>query len=266
MHTTAAPIPNPTPTPLPSLGATPTGEWTGIRWISAGPVFPQTPTAGTAKGSFATVSVYGWSRGYVGFRTAIDQIPSTSLTMVSTFSADGLHWTTGRPMDVAGLESWVDITQVVEGPSGLLAVGRYPGAACGGPSTIDALWTSTDGLTWSLVRPSADFASARVFWVDFGFDRSLGVVVGDSSSTSPSSRGGTGFSQFFGLNDLFTTSVPSITDTGMSGSDTLGLADDGSISFVLKNASGAVATTAKVAITAGMWPAVVSAPRPKPNI
>jgi hypothetical protein len=62
----------------------------------------------------------------------------------------------------------VDITQVVEGPSGLLAVGRYPGAACGGPSTIDALWTSTDGLTWSLVRPSADFASARVFWVDGG--------------------------------------------------------------------------------------------------
>jgi len=168
MHTTAAPIPNPTPTPLPSLGATPTGEWTGIRWISAGPVFPQTPTAGTAKGSFATVSVYGWSRGYVGFRTAIDQIPSMSVTMVSTFSADGLHWTTGRPMDVAGLESWVDITQVVEGPSGLLAVGRYPGAACGGPSTIDALWTSTDGLTWSLVRPSADFASARVFWVDGG--------------------------------------------------------------------------------------------------
>jgi hypothetical protein len=93
--------------------------------------------------------------------------------MVSTFSADGLHWTTGRPMEVDGLKSWVDITQVVEGPSGLLAVGRYPGAACGGPATIDALWTSTDGLDWSLVQPSADFASANfasanVYWVDGG--------------------------------------------------------------------------------------------------
>jgi hypothetical protein len=162
------PTPNPPPTSFPGVGSAPSGGWTSLTWISAGPVFPQTPTAGTAKGSFVTVSVYGWSRGYVGFRTAIDQIPSTSVTMVSTFSADGLHWTTGRPMETTGLDSWVDITQVVEGPSGLLAVGRYPGAACGGPSTIDALWTSTDGLTWSLVQPSADFASARVFWVDGG--------------------------------------------------------------------------------------------------
>ena len=100
----------------------------------------------------------------------------------------------------------------------------------------------------SSVGGSADFSDG-VLSLDGG---SLGVVVGDPSSTSPSSRAGTGFSQFFGLNDLFTTSVPSITATGMSGSDTLGLADDGSISFVLKNASGAVATTAKVAITAGM--------------
>jgi hypothetical protein len=69
-------------------------------------------------------------------------------------------------MEVAGLKSAVAITQVVEGPSGLLAVGRYPGAACGGPATIDALWTSTDGLKWSLVQPSADFASASIYWVD----------------------------------------------------------------------------------------------------
>ena len=100
----------------------------------------------------------------------------------------------------------------------------------------------------SNVDGSADFTDG-VLSLDGG---SLGLVVGDSSSTNPSSRGGTGFSQFFGLNDLFTTSVPSITDTGMSGSDSLGLADDGSISFVLKNSNGDVATTAKVDISAGM--------------
>lgn len=162
------PIPNPTPTSFPSVGAAPSGGWTSVTWISAGPVFPQTPTAGPDKGSFVTVSVYGWSRGYVGFRTAIEQGSSPGVTMVSTFSADGLHWTEGRPMEVAGLKSAVDITQVVEGSSGLLAVGRYPGAACGGPSTIDALWTSADGLTWSLVQPSADFASSSVYWVEGG--------------------------------------------------------------------------------------------------
>jgi hypothetical protein len=115
-----------------------------------------------------TVSLYGWSRGYIGFRTAIEQGSSPGVTMVSTFSADGLHWTAGRPLATGSLESWVDITQVVEGPSGLLAVGRYPGAASGGPATINALWTSTDGLTWSLVQPSADFASASVYWVNGG--------------------------------------------------------------------------------------------------
>jgi flagellar hook-associated protein 1 FlgK len=81
---------------------------------------------------------------------------------------------------------------------------------------------------------------------------SSGVVVGDPDSTNPSSRGGTGFSQFFGLNDLFTSSVPTITNTGMTGSDALGLSADGTISFVLKNADGSVAAKAKVTITAGM--------------
>ncbi|MFI5259539.1 MAG: hypothetical protein ACHQ01_08030 [Candidatus Limnocylindrales bacterium] len=114
-----------------------------------------------------TLSLYGFSRGYVGFRTAIDQASSPGAATVSTFSVDGLHWTTGRPMDVSGLESAVVITQLVEGPSGLLAVGRYPGAACG-PATIDALWTSPDGLTWSLVQPPAAFGSASVYTVDGG--------------------------------------------------------------------------------------------------
>lgn len=79
-----------------------------------------------------------------------------------------------------------------------------------------------------------------------------GLVVGDPVSTNASSRGGTGFSQFFGLNDLFTSSVPTIANTGMAGSDALGLSADGTVSFVLKNADGSVATKADVTITAGM--------------
>ena len=166
---TASPTPNPTPTALPSPGAAPTGPWSGIRWISAGPVFPQTPTASTADGS-TWVIVYGWSRGYVGFRTAVDGdfAGSQTVAMVSTSSTDGLHWTLGRPMGVEGLTGAVEITGVVEGPSGLLAVGRYPPGICGGPATVNALWTSTDGVTWSRVKPPADFASASVYTVDAG--------------------------------------------------------------------------------------------------
>ena len=79
-----------------------------------------------------------------------------------------------------------------------------------------------------------------------------GLVVSDTDASNPSSRGGTAFSQFFGLNDLFTSSVPSILSTGVSGSDKIGLASDGSISFQLKDANGDVAKSATVNITTGM--------------
>ena len=44
---------------------------------------------------------------------------------------------------------------------------------------------------------------------------SNGIVVQDDATT-PSSRGGTGFSQFFGLNDSFQSQAPSILATGLS--------------------------------------------------
>jgi flagellar hook-associated protein 1 FlgK len=95
---------------------------------------------------------------------------------------------------------------------------------------------------------SASFTNG-VLSVDGG---SYGVVVGDPNSSNMSSRGGAGFSQFFGLNDLFTTAVPSLSNTGMSSSDVLGLSANGQMKFVVKNAAGSVATTATVTITAGM--------------
>ena len=168
---TLSSAPTQTVTPFPSVEAAPAGQWSGIRWISAGPVFPQTPVPVTDGGS-VQVSVFGWSRGYVGFRTAVDQSnPAVAATMsvVSTFSADGLHWTAGRPLDIEGLmKTTVGITAVIEGPSGLLAVGRYEQAACGGPATVDVLWTSNDGLTWTRVQLPADFASASVYSIDGG--------------------------------------------------------------------------------------------------
>jgi len=79
-----------------------------------------------------------------------------------------------------------------------------------------------------------------------------GLVITNPAGASPGQRAGTDFSQFFGLNDLFTTSVPNITATGMTGSDGLGLAANGQVEFVLKNSAGDVATKVNVAITAGM--------------
>ncbi len=73
-----------------------------------------------------------------------------------------------------------------------------------------------------------------------------GIVVKDDAS-DPSSRGGAGFSQFFGLNDIFQSSVPSITATGLSAGDVGGFA--GAMQFTLKNPDGSIAKQASVTLT-----------------
>jgi hypothetical protein len=177
--TAALATPSPTATLAPtvpaSVGPAPAGPWTGIRWISAGAAFPQTPVPDVGSQSSVQVGVFGWSHGYAGFRTAISQTYSragpyeTKWVTVATASADGLHWTPGKTLD-EGDEAgpWVVVSGLVEGPAGLLAVGRYPAAVCGGPPTVGALWTSADGLAWTRVTPPADFASASVYTVDGG--------------------------------------------------------------------------------------------------
>ncbi len=79
-----------------------------------------------------------------------------------------------------------------------------------------------------------------------------GVVVSDTDTANPSSRGGTAFSQFFGLNDLFTSAAPSILKTGVSGTDDCGLTSNGTINFMIKGPEGQVVRTASVTITPGM--------------
>ena len=78
-----------------------------------------------------------------------------------------------------------------------------------------------------------------------------GMVVQDDATT-PSSRGGTQFSQFFGLNDVFQSGAPSILATGLSGADSSGLAAGGNISLSLKGPSGDIVKQVSVTTSAGM--------------
>jgi flagellar hook-associated protein 1 FlgK len=80
---------------------------------------------------------------------------------------------------------------------------------------------------------------------------SNGIAVADDATT-PADRGGSGFSQFFGLNDLFRTTTPSILTTGLSASDSSGLAAGGEIDLALKGPDGSIVKQAKVTITPGM--------------
>ncbi len=64
-----------------------------------------------------------------------------------------------------------------------------------------------------------------------------GVVIGDEPG-NVTSRGGVGFSQFFGLNDLFQANGNAIVTTGLTAADTAGLAPGGAISLLLKGPHG----------------------------
>jgi len=77
-----------------------------------------------------------------------------------------------------------------------------------------------------------------------------GVVVQDDA-TNPSSRAGAGFSNFFGLNDIFRSGAPANTATGLSATDAGGFTG-GSMTFTLKDANGNIAKQALVNVTSGM--------------
>ena len=167
-------VPSETPvataTAGPSASPQTATRWTGIKWTNLGRVAQLAPPATVSNSSATNVSVFGWSHGYVGFQMIVtdDSSAVQKYTLVSTSSSDAVHWTADSPMAHPALDFAVEITGLEEGPSGLLAVGRELPAACGGPATVKAMWTSTNGLTWTLVAPPADFASASVYTLDGG--------------------------------------------------------------------------------------------------
>jgi flagellar hook-associated protein 1 FlgK len=79
-----------------------------------------------------------------------------------------------------------------------------------------------------------------------------GVFFQDDATT-PSSRGGRGFSQFFGLNDIVTRPTPYFFETGLKGTDAHGLTAGGVLSFRVVDASGRSVQTRNVTVTGTTW-------------
>jgi flagellar hook-associated protein 1 FlgK len=120
----------------------------------------------------------------------------------------------------------------------------------GGPSA--SLGTTVASFTAALntalgANGTANFTDGKLSLTAAGGN---GLVVADDAST-PSSRGGAGFSQFFGLNDVFAAQVPSLTATGLSASDASGLAAGGKIALSLKGPDGDIVKQVSVTTTAG---------------
>jgi flagellar hook-associated protein 1 FlgK len=179
--------------------------------------------------------------------------PPTSLTGRDTglLSTDALNFsgdTTIAVTDSSGnLVSRVD----VDFDTGQLSA---DGAAPVSIGTTVGSFTSALNAALGL-NGSASFANGQLSIAATG---SNGIVVQDGAT--PSSRGGTPFSQFFGLNDLFQSAAPSTLATGLSSGDVSGLAAGGQISMSLKGPDGDIVKQVSVTTTAGMTiGAVVSA-------
>jgi flagellar hook-associated protein 1 FlgK len=171
--------------------------------------------------------------------------PPTSLTGRDTglLSGDSLNFTgdtTIAVTDPSGdLVSRID----VDFDTGTLSVDG--GAAVSIGSTVGSF---TSALNSALgANGSASFNNGQLSIDATGGN---GVVIQDDAS-DPSSRGGTPFSQFFGMNDVFQSAAPSISATGLSASDSGGFSG-GTINLQLNSPSGQPGPTASVTLNSGM--------------
>jgi flagellar hook-associated protein 1 FlgK len=158
--------------------------------------------------------------------------------------SDGMNFTGKTTIAVADSSGNLVSRVNVDFGTGMLSVDSGPSVSIG--TTVDDFVSALDGALGS--NGSASFSDGQLSIAVTGTN---GVVVQDDATT-PSSRGGTGFSQFFGLNDVFEGAAPSILSTGLSASDDSDLAAGGAMSFTLKNPNGTLDKQASVTITAGM--------------
>ena len=155
--------------------------------------------------------------------------PPTSLTGRDTglLSTDALNFSGDSTIAVTdssgNLVSRVDVNFT----NGTLSVDGGGNVSIG--TTIGSFATALNTALGS--NGSASFSNGELSIAAKG---SNGIVVQDTNTSAPSSRGGTPFSQFFGLNDVFQSGGPSTYYTGLAASDSSGLAVGGQIQMALK--------------------------------
>ena len=97
---------------------------------------------------------------------------------------------------------------------------------------------------------TAGFSNGALTLTASGSGGNAGVAVVDPSSGG-SDKLGQGFSQYFGLNDLVTSDVPTTFKTGLTAASNQGFSAGGTVGFALKSAAGATLNTVSFTMPAG---------------
>jgi flagellar hook-associated protein 1 FlgK len=171
--------------------------------------------------------------------------PPTSLAGRNTglLAADSLNFTGKTTIAVANSSGNLVSRIDVDFGAGTLKVDGGASVSIG--TTVGSFTTALNTALGS--NGSASFTNGQLSIAATG---SNGIVVQDDATT-PSLRGAAGFSQFFGLNDLFKSQVPSITATGLAAGDASGIPAGGVITMSLKGPNGDVPKTISITTTAG---------------
>jgi flagellar hook-associated protein 1 FlgK len=156
-------------------------------------------------------------------------------------NSDALNFTGGTTIGIADASGTLVHKIAIDFDAGTLSVDGGASSAIG--STIGSFATALDTALGG--NGSADFTDGALTLTATGGN---GFVIADDAA-DPSSRGGLGFSHFFGLNDLFKSAGNSVVTTGLSASDAHGLAPGGSISLLLKGPQGQRVGETSVAVT-----------------
>jgi flagellar hook-associated protein 1 len=172
--------------------------------------------------------------------------PPTTLSGRDTglLSTDALNFTGQTTIAVTDSSGTLQHSIAVDFDNGTISVDGGPATSF--TQTVGGFTSALDSALGS--NGSASFSNGQLSISATGTN---GVVVQDDAG-DPTSRGGTAFSQFFGLNDLFQGSAPSILATGLSSGDAAGLNNGGEIDLQLKGPNGDIAKTASVTVNSSM--------------
>jgi hypothetical protein len=161
---TLTPSPSASPTPVPA-----SADPTSLRWVEGAMPGVAAATDPTVDQEFY---VLGWSKGYLGFTSTIVKATGKRQGLLVTSSADGLHWSGAGRLDPGGDDGAIIVTQLVEGPSGLLLTAEPAG--CSLHKSAVRMWRSTDGAAWTSVDIRSVFGADALPGVSGG---SAGYIV-----------------------------------------------------------------------------------------
>lgn len=140
-------------------------------------------------------------------------------------------------MNAAGV---VQNNVAIDFSAGTISVNGGPGAAFTPANFLTSLNTALGGIG------SASFANGAL-----SISAASGGVAVADDATTPSTKAGQGFSQFFGLNDLVRSTSYAPFDTGLSSTDTSGFIAGQTLTLRVSDGAGARLRDVTVTVPAG---------------